>query len=60
MRELLGDPYYGNITPNEQDIRPGSPLQKAMEQAEECEETLNRFAGGKRKGPAAAAAQRGE
>ena len=43
MRELLRDPYYGNITPNEQDIRPGSPLQKAMEQAEDPARAIDAF-----------------
>ncbi len=40
MRNTLEELYFGNITPNEQDITPGSPLQQAMGQAEEYEEKL--------------------
>ena len=40
MRNILEDLYFGKITPNEQDITPGSPLQQAMDQAEEYEEML--------------------
>ena len=41
MRNILEDLYFGKITPNEQDITPGSPLQQAMDQAEEYEEKLS-------------------
>ena len=38
MRDTLEDLYFGKITPNEQDITPGSVLADAMDQAEQCEE----------------------
>ena len=40
MRDTLEDLYFGKITPNEQDITPGSLLANAMDQAEQCEEKL--------------------
>ena len=40
MRDTLENLYFGNITPNEQDITPGSVLAAAMDQAEQCEEKL--------------------
>ena len=40
MRDTLEDLYFGKITPNEQDITPGSVLADAMDQAEQCEEKL--------------------
>ena len=40
MRDTLENLYFGNITPNEQDITPGSVLADAMDQAEQCEEKL--------------------
>ena len=40
MRETLEDLYYGNITPCDRQIRSGTPLMKAMEQSQECEEQL--------------------
>ena len=40
MRDTLEDLYFGKITPNEQDITPGSVLANAMDQAEQCEEKL--------------------
>ena len=40
MRDTLENLYFGNITPNEQDIIPGSVLAAAMDQAEQCEEKL--------------------
>ena len=46
MRDTLEDLYFGKITPNEQDITPGSVLADAMDQAEQCEEKLaNRLEG---------------
>ena len=36
----MEDLYFGNITPNEQDITPGSVLADAMDRAEQCEEKL--------------------
>ena len=46
MRDTLEDLYFGKITPNEQDITPGSVLANAMDQAEQCEEKLaNRLEG---------------
>ena len=40
MRDTLENLYFGNITPNEQDITPGAVLADAMDQAEQCEEKL--------------------
>ena len=40
MRDTLEDLYFGKITPNEQDITPGSVLADAMDRAEQYEEKL--------------------
>ena len=40
MRDTLENLYFGKITPNEQDITPGSVLADAMDRAEQCEEKL--------------------
>lgn len=40
MRTTLENLYYGNITPNDQQIRPGTPLARAMDQSAECEKKL--------------------
>ena len=40
MRDTLENLYFGKITPNEQDITPGSVLAGAMDRAEQCEEKL--------------------
>ncbi len=40
MRDTLENLYFGNITPNEQDITPGSVLADAIDRAEQCEEKL--------------------
>nr|WP_326184226.1 DUF6809 family protein [uncultured Oscillibacter sp.] len=40
MRKTLEDLYYGNITPCDRQIEPGSDLQRAMEKAEKIEEKL--------------------
>ena len=40
MRDILENLYFGKITPNEQDITPGSVLADAMDRAEQCEEKL--------------------
>ena len=40
MRDTLENLYFGKITPNEQDITPGSVLADAMDRAEQCEERL--------------------
>ena len=40
MRDTLEDLYFGKITPNEQDITPGSVLADAMDKAEQCEQKL--------------------
>ena len=37
MRDTLENLYFGKITPNEQDITPGSVLADAMDRAEQCE-----------------------
>ena len=34
MRDILENLYFGKITPNEQDITPGSVLADAMDRAE--------------------------
>ena len=49
MRNTLEDLYFGKITPNEQDITPGSPLQQAMDQAEEYGEKLSALLEGEEK-----------
>lgn len=40
MRDTLEKLYFGNLTPNERQIEPGSALRKAMDQAEQQEEQL--------------------
>ena len=40
MRDTLEDLYFGNITPNDQIVKSGTALKKAMEQSAECEEKL--------------------
>lgn len=40
MRTTLEDLYYGNITPNEQQMTPGSELKKAVDRVAKCEEQL--------------------
>jgi len=40
MRKTLEDLYYGNITPYEQQMIPGSELKRAMERVAKCEEQL--------------------
>lgn len=40
MRKTLEDFYYGNITPCDRQIEPGSDLQRAIEKSEMCEEKL--------------------
>ena len=40
MRTTLEDLYYGNITPNEQRMVPGSELKKAVDRVTKCEEQL--------------------
>ena len=37
MRKVLEDFYYGNITPGEKEMRPGSKLQRAVDTAAQCE-----------------------
>ena len=49
MRNILEDLYFGKITPNEQNITPGSPLQQAMDQAEKYEEKLSALLEGEEK-----------
>ncbi|OUP71671.1 hypothetical protein B5F10_03545 [Anaerotruncus colihominis] len=49
MRKTLEELFYGNLTPNEQQITPDSPLQQAMDQAEECEEKLTALLEGEEK-----------
>jgi len=40
MRKVLEDFYYGNITPSEKEMRPGSKLQRAVSAAAQCESQL--------------------
>ena len=40
MRTTLEDLYYGNITPNEQRMVPGSELEKAVDRVASCEKQL--------------------
>lgn len=40
MRKTLEELYYGNITPCDRQVEPGSDLQRVMEKAEKCEEKL--------------------
>ena len=40
MRKVLEDFYYGNITPNEKEMRPGSKLHRAVNTAAQCESQL--------------------
>ena len=49
MRKTLEDLFYGNLTPNEQQIILDSPLQQAMDQAEEYEEKLTALLAGEEK-----------
>ncbi len=49
MRTTLEDLYYGNITPNNLQCKRGTPLQRVMEQSEECEEQLTALLDGKKK-----------
>ena len=49
MRKTLEELFYGNLTPNEQQITPDSPLQQAMDQAEESEEKLTALLEGEEK-----------
>ena len=49
MRKTLEELFYGSLTPNEQQITPDSPLQQAMDQAEEYEEKLTALLEGEEK-----------
>ena len=49
MRDTLENLYFGNITPNEQDITPGSVLANAIDRAEQCEEKLTTLLEGEEK-----------
>ena len=40
MRSTLEDLYYGNITPNEQQMVSGSELKKAVDRVAHCESQL--------------------
>jgi len=40
MRKVLEDFYYGNLTPSEKEMRPGSELQRAAGTAAQCESQL--------------------
>ena len=43
MRKTLEDLYYGNITPCEQQMIPGSELKRAVERVAKCEAQLMEF-----------------
>ena len=43
MRKTLEDLYYGNITPCEQQMIPGSELKRAVDRVAKCEEQLMEF-----------------
>ena len=40
MRKVLEDFYYGNITPSEKEMQPGSEMQRAISTAAQCESQL--------------------
>ena len=40
MRKTLEDLYYGNITPNEQQMTHGSEMEKAVDRVASCEKQL--------------------
>ena len=40
MRKTLEDLHYGNITPNEQQMTPGSEMEKAVARVASCEKQL--------------------
>ena len=40
MRTTLEDLYYGNITPSEQQMTPGSEMEKAVARVASCEKQL--------------------
>ena len=40
MRKTLEHLYYGNITPNEQQMTPGSEMEKAVARVASCEKQL--------------------
>ena len=40
MRTILEDLYYGNITPNEQQMTPGSELKRAVDRVAKYEKQL--------------------
>ena len=41
MRKVLEDFYYGNITPSEKEMQPGSEMQQAISTATRCESQLS-------------------
>ena len=49
MRDTLENLYFGNITPNEQDITPGSVLADAIDRAEQCKEKFTTLLEGEEK-----------
>ena len=49
MRDTLENLYFGNITPNEQDITPGSVLADAIDRAEQYEEKFTTLLEGEEK-----------
>ena len=60
MRDTPENLYLGKITPNEQDVTPGSVLADAMDRAEQCEEKLTVRLEGGGENPAAPSPQCGK
>ena len=60
MRDTPENLYLGKITPNEQDVTPGSVLADAMDCVEQCEEKLTARLEGGGENPAAPAPQCGK
>ena len=41
MRKVLEEIYYGNITPSDKEMQPGSEMQRAISTAARCESQLS-------------------
>mgnify|MGYP006990121814 CR=1 FL=1 len=46
MRKTLEDLYYGNITPNEQQMTPGSELKRAVDRVTNYEKAASDYSSG--------------
>ena len=60
MRDTPENLYLGKITPNEQDVTPGSVLADAIDRAKQCKEKLTARLEGGGENPAAPAPQCGK